>query len=133
MLATAVRPGLLRGIALPRRPCTRSCRARSSIRLFWTVFTTVSLDALEPLRSHRCASGCGTPLVASQSWTEMTSLLPKRFLGIFWGCGLARTKQTVPKQPSQAIVEARKDEVCAIALSAAYMCFMRPINLIVEL
>ena len=42
-------------------------------------------------------------------------------------------RQTVPKQPIQAIVEARKDEVCAIVRSVAYIRFMRPNNLFAEL
>ena len=42
-------------------------------------------------------------------------------------------RHIVPKQPSQAIVEARKDEVCAITRSAAYICAMRPNNFFAEL
>ena len=86
-------------------------RARCSNRLLSTVFTEVSLDTLDPLHTRFCASGCVSPMVAIQSWTDMLS--PSRSLGV-WSRTVPFARPTVPnKQPSQAIVEARKDEVCA--------------------
>ena len=133
MLATAVRPGLLGGAVLPRRPCTRPCRAElhqiAFGRRYQGLFGHVGTVTLPLLRQRLCHTTDFEPVSDRDDFGAVAETIS--------GGVVSLTKQTAHKQPNQVIVEARNDEVCAIALSAAYtfqgIYFMRPINLFVEL
>ena len=62
----------------------------------------------------------------------MISPVSRKLRSLSHGGMVSLVKQTVPKQPSQVIVEVRKDEVCGVALCVALIHFMRPFNLFVE-